>query len=312
MGQTYYDSTLTDAQIQQVLDAINNILSPSNNGKVLAISGGTLEARSVQWGGGYPEPTGSITLTSNGLHNVKDYAEANVQVQGGGAVIQPLTVTQDGIYNPPSGVDGYAPVTVNVNDDPALPSGYTKLNYIESTGTQWINTAVAANSRIRYDIEFALPEIPQNWQFFIGAGRGNADQSFSIIINSDKFSFQHTPDTIPSNAPADFLFQDVNFQFAENVKYHGLFQYGASLGNVYFPFNSLTTNRNIQLFKPTWASSLTEYIKARIFRLKIFTGLVLSRYFVPAMRDSDGVVGLFDFVSNTLFVNAGTGNFLYG
>lgn len=84
MANTYYDSELTAEEIEEVLEAINGILNPANNGKVLAINSGKIEARSVQWG-------------------------------GGGAVVQPLSVTQNGTYNPPSGVDGYAPVTVNVS-----------------------------------------------------------------------------------------------------------------------------------------------------------------------------------------------------
>ena len=84
MANTYYDSQLTAEEIEVVLEAINGILTLANNGKVLAINNGKLEARSVQWG-------------------------------GGGAVVQPLSVTQNGTYNPPSGVDGYAPVTVNVS-----------------------------------------------------------------------------------------------------------------------------------------------------------------------------------------------------
>ena len=84
MANTYYDSQLTAAEIEEVLEAINDILTPANNGKVLAISNGKFEARSVQWG-------------------------------GGSAVVQPLSVTQNGTYNPPSGVDGYAPVTVDVS-----------------------------------------------------------------------------------------------------------------------------------------------------------------------------------------------------
>ena len=83
MANTYYDSQLTAAEIEAVLEAIDGVIVPANNGKVLAINNGKLEARSVQW--------------------------------GGGGNIQPLSVTQNGTYNPPSGVDGYSPVTVNVS-----------------------------------------------------------------------------------------------------------------------------------------------------------------------------------------------------
>ena len=83
MANTYYDSDLTGEQIEQALKAIDGVIVPANNGKVLAINNGKIEARSVQW--------------------------------GSGAVVQPLSVTQNDTYYPPSGVDGYAPVTVNVS-----------------------------------------------------------------------------------------------------------------------------------------------------------------------------------------------------
>jgi len=84
MANTYYDSQLTAAEIEAALEAIDGVIVPANNGKVLAINNGKLEARSVQWG-------------------------------GGGASIEPLSVTQNGTYTAPSGVDGYSPVTVNVS-----------------------------------------------------------------------------------------------------------------------------------------------------------------------------------------------------
>lgn len=58
MANTYYDSELTAEEIEEVLEAINGILTPANNGKVLAINNGKFEARSVQWGGSLPPASG--------------------------------------------------------------------------------------------------------------------------------------------------------------------------------------------------------------------------------------------------------------
>jgi hypothetical protein len=165
MANTHYDSQLTAEEIEQVLEAISGILTQANNGKVLAISNGKLEARSVQWGSeatlvsknisangdynpasdnadGYSSvhvavPNSYTTsdegkvvsngalvaqtarasqITQNGTYDTTLNDEVTVNVSGGGsAVVRPLSVTQNGTYNPPSGVDGYAPVVVNVS-----------------------------------------------------------------------------------------------------------------------------------------------------------------------------------------------------
>ena len=90
MANTYYDSQLTAEEIEAVLEAIDGVIVPANNGKVLAINNGKIEARSVQWG-------------------------------GSGVVLEPLTVVANGTYNPSSGVDGYSSVTVDVSSQ-TLPS----------------------------------------------------------------------------------------------------------------------------------------------------------------------------------------------
>ena len=55
-------------------------------------------------------------VTENGTYNTTTNNEivVNVSGGGGGGVIQSLSVIENGTYNPPSGVDGYAPVNVNV------------------------------------------------------------------------------------------------------------------------------------------------------------------------------------------------------
>ena len=51
MANTYYDSELTAQEIENALEAIDGVIAPANNGKVLAIESGKIVARSVTWPG---------------------------------------------------------------------------------------------------------------------------------------------------------------------------------------------------------------------------------------------------------------------
>lgn len=59
-----------------------------------------------------------LSVTANGIYTVPSgtdgYNPVDVNVSSIAPVIQSLSVTENGTYNPPSGVDGYAPITVNV------------------------------------------------------------------------------------------------------------------------------------------------------------------------------------------------------
>lgn len=150
MSVNYYKSNLTSAEIDAALQAIDGLIGLQNNGKILYVNNGKLAAKSaaefegavleplsVTMNGDYYPPSGtdgfdevhvavpSATLTTksitaNGTYNASSdnadgYSSVTVNVSGGGsAVVQSLSVTQNGTYTPPSGIDGYAPVTVNV------------------------------------------------------------------------------------------------------------------------------------------------------------------------------------------------------
>lgn len=82
---------------------VENSYNIEDEGKV--VSNGALVAQ-----------TAHAEISANGTYDTTLNDEVTINVSGGGsAVVQPLSVAQNGTYNPPSGVDGYAPVTVNVS-----------------------------------------------------------------------------------------------------------------------------------------------------------------------------------------------------
>ena len=52
--------------------------------------------------------------TTDALAFPQAMADAIAAIQGGGATIEPLTISENGTYTAPDGVDGYSPVTVEV------------------------------------------------------------------------------------------------------------------------------------------------------------------------------------------------------
>lgn len=138
MPQTNYKSELNGAQIEAALEAVHGVASSSNNGKVLCIEGGKIAAKSAsEWGGGYPEPTGTIQIAANGTVNVKDYetAEVNVPtsitaadegkvVKNGALVAQTARatdITANGTYDTTEN----SSVTVNVSGGGNVPVVYS-------------------------------------------------------------------------------------------------------------------------------------------------------------------------------------------
>lgn len=98
--------TVTESYLEDIGDAIREKLNTSQG-----YTPGQMAAAIQAIPTGGITPTGTISITQNGAHDVTQYASANVNVQPN---LQSKTVTENGTVTPDQGYDGLSSVVVNV------------------------------------------------------------------------------------------------------------------------------------------------------------------------------------------------------
>lgn len=187
-----------------------------------------------------------------------------------------------------------------------LPPGYTQLQYIESTGTQYIITDITGAKNtwkwyFKTQSEFTI----QPYQILHGLQMVNATSRiysalrsgiyFDWICNSSYGRVQVT--TYGTNWTETY--EDSNSVTINGQTYS-------------ITKNSNTRNEKVMLLGSIYNSidhayGCGKYAIAKIWDENdtlIFNG-------IPALRQQDSKPGLYDTVNNVFYTNAGTGEFLY-
>lgn len=218
-------------------------------------------------------------------------------------VIEPLVITENGVYEVPEDVDGFNPVTAHVSP---LPVGYTQKNYLEASGTQYLDTGVRAQGDCYAEVEFEFSSSVSGWHSIISGENANVTKSFKFAING------MTGGTVQN----DSNWYDFSKSFQLNQKYRACVGNGLVIDGEFFQKFSKTTftsDNNIALFADI-AGSAEAYghFTGRIYSCKMWLNGLLNRDFIPCIRDSDDTAGMYDIVNDVFYVNAGTGEFIYG
>ena len=195
--------------------------------------------------------------------------------------IESITITENGTYTAPSGVDGYSPVVVNVS--PSLPDTYEQLEYVTQngyTGVVMLNYALAGGDIVEaYTAPFA-ESLSGEHAFFASSGyiEGCYQDGNLTTWGSG------CTDLIGSRSAT------ANTKYLSRIQMtyaNTGFTVGYYNGSIYF-FGRIYS---LTIIRPTKDQSGTE------------VGSVKLLDFVPAKRKSDNKVGLYDMVNQVFCVS---------
>lgn len=193
---------------------------------------------------------------------------------------------------------------------------YVELQYIEGTGTQWIDTGVHPSNRISAQITFVDAG---GGDFTIGAFDGSETKSFRLFgTGEDVYS---TRDRWYLDYGSGENYNRINSQsgtFYQNTVY------SVEFGNRYIKYYpseetiiSSTeigsfeySDMNIGIFSCT--SRPTSIKSGKIYDCKIYRDGVPILDLIPVINNDNNETCMYDRISQTFFSNAGTGSFIAG
>lgn len=176
-----------------------------------------------------------------------------------------------------------------------LPSAYQAVEYIESTGPQWVDSGVILPNDFKIQAKIQPIGDISISSYFGDISNGIGAYESRLFVNGTEIQNMWTSDTLYEITINKS--QIIRNGVATSINYTG----GATHE---FPLFKTTDNGN------NWAWSLTG--DKKIYYFRIYNGTILLRDFIPCYRKSDGEIGMYDKINGVFYTNSGTGVFLKG
>lgn len=196
---------------------------------------------------------------------------------------------------------GYRKVEVPHNPlPPKLPADYTGLEFIEGTGTQYIDTGIKPEENISINLTFSLIAEPVGETAILGAEWSNSGFFLSYIPGS--FVRWHNGGWV------DIALSSINQLNLVKIAAGSIDLNGER--KTFIP-TTMYPNTSIFIFATGDGAGEIWRGHLKLYSCKIFSNNEIKREYIPS-KNPHGEVGLYDAVSQRFFPNAGTGAFVAG
>jgi len=186
-----------------------------------------------------------------------------------------------------------------------LPMEYQGVEYIQSSGTQYIDTGYAADETSCINFKFQYTSISTNYNRVFGS-RKNVNALLNMrssTSNGGKFYMEWARSAI-SNPNIDTNAHEVLLDSPNKI-----YKFDNTVYSSSFEVPSNVNTYNMYIFATNDGG--TDGSK-RFYYYKHSKSGNLIQYLIPCYRKSDSVIGMYDTVNKQFYTNSGTGTFIKG
>ena len=178
---------------------------------------------------------------------------------------------------------------------------YEEVEYIQSTGTQYIDTGIVMTSNIRTDVDFQITQILSSHNPIVASFDDNPQNGFVFAQRSNgNFAFAYGAGWNSTEVTADLLRHTASINNSSGCSLDG-----TTLVTPSSITKSLNSGINITIF--SWGNTRGY---SKIYSCQIYNSGTLVRDFQPIKITSTGEYCLLDEVEHKVYHNAGTGAFI--
>ena len=184
----------------------------------------------------------------------------------------------------------------------SIPAGYVPVEYIESTGTQYIDTGCIPSSGLMLEINLEPNSSGVSEHAIFGSAW--SANGFFLMFYQGKIRWHSrgaSVDVSDYNTAGRNDIVCTQASISVNGAVYGLSGTGADSSNTILLFGNPTL-----MGFPSGKAGIY-----KLFCCRIYDGSAIIRDFVP-VKDQDGVGGLYDLANSKFYANNGSGSFLAG
>lgn len=193
-----------------------------------------------------------------------------------------------------------------------LPTEYQEVEYIESSGTQFIDTGFVPNNNTEIMLVFKNNDATTgNYNCIFGTRTSASnDNTFALWIDPNR-RFGAFYVAVGTGQSLTLFPTSINAMTKHTATMKGNVAEIDSV-SITCPAVSSSPAYSFYIGACNTAGTADYFSKILLYESKIYDNEILVRDFVPCYRKADNVAGLYDLVNNVFYTNAGSGVFAVG